>query len=101
MIGGEYEGETFEVYGFRYLYFFAVEGEITIEDVSVREYVYPLGETPEINTDNEKIKGIYISSPQIQKYSKKLPDISYSLLEYKQQEMRQKTKRQKLSVYQL
>lgn len=59
MIGGEYEGETFEVYGFRYLYFFAVEGEITIEDVSVREYVYPLGETPEINTDNEKIKGIY------------------------------------------
>lgn len=59
MIGGEYEGETFEVYGFRYLYVFIMEGEVAIEDLSVREYTYPLHDIPEIHTDNEKIRGIY------------------------------------------
>lgn len=59
MIGGEYEGETFEVFGFKFLYVFILEGEVTIDELSVREYVYPLGEIPEIHTDNQILKGVY------------------------------------------
>ncbi len=59
MIAGNYEGETFEVYGFRYLYVFALEGEITIESLSVREYAYPLKEIPKLQTENENLKKIY------------------------------------------
>lgn len=59
MIEGSYEGETFEVYGFRYIYVFVLEGEITLNELSVREYTYPLREIPKIQTDNETIKQIY------------------------------------------
>ncbi len=59
MLDGEYEGETFEVYGFRYLFVFVTEGEIKLEDVSVREYCYPLEEIPKLNTDDSVLQGIY------------------------------------------
>ena len=59
MIGGEYEGETFEVYGFRYLYVFVLEGEVEVQNLSVREYVYPLHSIPELKTDNQVLQGIY------------------------------------------
>lgn len=59
MIDGEFEGETFEVYGFRYLYIFALDGDIVLKDVSVREYVYPVKEYPEIKTDNKDLQAVY------------------------------------------
>ena len=39
MTGGEYEGETIESYGFEFLYVFAIEGEIEIDEVSVRKII--------------------------------------------------------------
>ena len=59
MIDGEFEGETFEVYGFRYLYIFAIEGDISLESISVREYTYPVKEYPEIKTDNKELLAVY------------------------------------------
>lgn len=59
MIEGAYEGETFEVNGFRYLYVFVTEGKIELQNLSVREYTYPLGEIPKIKTDNKKLNEIY------------------------------------------
>lgn len=59
MIDGEFEGESFEPYAFRYLYFFALDGDLELNSVSVREYAYPLEEYPGINTDNQAVKNIY------------------------------------------
>ncbi|MBR3941988.1 MAG: family 78 glycoside hydrolase catalytic domain [Clostridia bacterium] len=59
MLDGEYEGETMEVYGFRYLYVFVTDGELCLDDVSVREYCYPLEEIPTLNTDDSVLQGIY------------------------------------------
>lgn len=65
MIDGEFQGESFEPYAFRYLYFFAIDGDLELNDVYVREYAYPVEQYPEINTCNETIKNIYESAVDI------------------------------------
>lgn len=59
MSAGDFEKETFEVYGFRYLYFCVLEGEIDLLGLEVREYAYRLKSFPAINTDNIKLEKIY------------------------------------------
>ncbi len=53
-----YDLETFECYGFRYALVMVTNGEIVLKNLAVREYVYPMRDVPEVDTDDEVLKNI-------------------------------------------
>lgn len=56
---GTYTEETFETYGFRYLYFFVLEGKVQLNSIDVREYKFCLESYPSPKTNNKKLIKIY------------------------------------------
>lgn len=68
-----YDIESFECYGFRYALVMVTEGEIVLKDFAVREYVYPMHNVPELDTDDEVLQNVYKAA--IETYRQNVIDI--------------------------
>ncbi|MDP4118576.1 MAG: hypothetical protein Q8873_05235 [Bacillota bacterium] len=68
-----YDLESFECYGFRYALVAVTAGEIILKNFSVREYVYPMDNVPEIKTDDEELNKIYKAA--VETYRQNVIDI--------------------------
>ena len=61
---GEYSFETIEAYTFRYLKIIVLEGECSVAQVGLREFVYPANKNATFVSNNFKLNSIYDAAKQ-------------------------------------
>ena len=57
--GQAYHNETLDVYGMRFAAVLVLKGKITLRQFSLRDYVYPLKNIPEVSSGDASVQKIY------------------------------------------